>query len=98
MNNMESFEERLYNHWIYTYNLYNIGGDISYDLRKQFGNDNVDEDPYDKGKYFTLTIKDPEILSQAINHFEYIRDQDENYYGDIKYKIEGDKMLFYIEI
>lgn len=95
---MESFEERLYNHWIYTNNLYNVGNDISYDLRQQFGNDNVDEDPYDKGKYFTLIIKDPEILSQAINHFEYIRDQDEDYYGDIKYKIEGDKMLFYIEI
>ena len=94
---MESFEERLYNNRIYTDALDNISYDMLNELRDQFGDDGIDFE-YTSGKYFTIKIDDNEILNQAVNHIEYICDQDESYYEDLKYKIDGNKILLYIEI
>ena len=95
---MESFEERLYKNRIYTDTLYNISFDILSELRDQFCDDNIGFEAYTSGKYFTIELDDSEILNQAINHIEYICDQDENYYEDLKYKVDGNKILLYIEI
>lgn len=95
---MENFEERLYNNRIYTNALYNISWDMLSELRDQFGDDTIGFEEYVSGKYFTIKIDDSEILKQAVNHIEYICDQDENYYEDLKYKVDGNKILLYIEI
>lgn len=95
---MESFEERLYNNRIYTYTLCNTSFDMLDNLRNQFGDDNIGFEEYISGKYFTIKVDDNEILNQAINHIEYICDQDEDYYKDLKYKVDGNKILLYIEI
>ena len=95
---MESFEERLYNNRIYTDALYNISWDMLSELGDQFGDDNIGFEAYISGKYFTIKVDDNEILNQAINHIEYICDQDEDYYKDLKYKVDGNKILLYIEI
>lgn len=95
---MESFEERLYKNRIYTNTLYNISWDMLVELGDQFGCDNIGFETYVSGKYFTIKIDDTKILNQAINHIEYICDQDENYYKDLKYKVDGNKILLYIEI
>lgn len=95
---MKSFEERLYNNRIYTYALDNISYDMLNELRDQFGDDDIDFEAYTSGKYFTIKINDNEILNQAVSHIEYICDQDESYYEDLKYKVDGNKILLYIEI
>ena len=95
---MKSFEERLYNNRIYTDALYNVSSDMLSELRDQFGDNNIGFEAYISGKYFTIKIDDSEILNQAVNHIEYICDQDESYYEDLKYKIDGNKILLYIEI
>ena len=96
---MESFEKRLYKNRIYTYALDNMASDMLSELRDQFGDDNIDfEAYYDSSKYFTIKIDDNEILNQTVNHIEYICDLDENYYEDLKYKVDGNKILLYIEI
>ena len=94
---MKSFEERLYNNRIYTNALDNISYDMLNELRDQFGDDDIDFE-YTSGKYFTIKIDDSKILNQAVNHIEYICDQDESYYEDLKYKVDGNKILLYIEI
>lgn len=95
---MESFEERLYKNRIYIYALYNISSDMLSELRDQFGDNNIGFEAYNSGKYFIIKIDDSEILNQAINHIEYICDQDEDYYADLKYKVDENKILLYIEI
>lgn len=95
---MESFEERLYNNRIYTYALCSMSFDMLGELQDQFGDDNIGFEAYISGKYFIIKIDDTKILNQAINHIEYICDQDENYYKDLKYKVDGNKILLYIEI
>ena len=95
---MESFEERLYNNRIYTYALCNTSFDMLDNLRDQFGDDNIGFEAYISGKYFTIKVDDNEILNQATNHIEYICDQDEDYYKDLKYKVDENKILLYIEI
>lgn len=95
---MKNFEERLYNNRIYTDALYNISYDMLSELRDQFGDDNIGFETYISGKYSTIKIDDSEILNQAVNHIEYICDQDEDYYKDLKYKVDGNKILLYIEI
>ena len=95
---MKNFEERLYNNRIYTDALYNISYDMLSELRDQFGDDNIGFETYISGKYSTIKIDDSEILSQATNHIEYICDQDEDYYKDLKYEVNGNKILLYIEI
>ena len=95
---MENFEERLYNNRIYTDALYNISFDMLSELRDQFGDDNIDFETYISGKYSTIEVNDSEILSQVINHIEYICDQDEDYYEGLKYEVDGNKILLYIEI
>lgn len=94
---MKSFEERLYNNRIYTDALDNISYDMLNELRDQFGDDDIDFE-YTSGKYFIIKIDDSKILNQAINHIEYICNQDESYYEDLKYKVDGNKILLYIEI
>ena len=95
---MESFEERLYKNSIYVNNLYNISQDMLSELQDQFGNDNIGFEAYVSGKYFTIEVNDSEILNQAVNHIEYICDQDEDFYEGLKYKVDGNKILLYIEI
>jgi hypothetical protein len=94
---MESFEERLYNNKIYTNTLYNMSWDMLVELGDQFG-DNIHFEEYVSGKYFTIKIDDSEILNQAVNHIEYICDKDKNYFEGLKYKVDGNKILLYIEI
>lgn len=95
---MESFEERLYENRIYINALYNISWDMLGELQDQFGEDNISFETYVSGKYFTIKIDDSEILNQAVNHIEYICDQDEDYYEGLKYKVDRNKILLYIEI
>lgn len=95
---MENFEERLYNNRIYVNYLDNVAYDMYYELQDQFSNDNINCHTYGSGKYFIIEVNDSEILNQAINHIEYICDQDENYYEGLKYKVDGNKILLYIEI
>ena len=94
---MESFEERLYNNRMYIDYLDNVAYDMYSELRDQFG-DNINRHAYGSGKYFTIEVNDSEILNQAINHIEYICDQDENYYEGLRYEVNGNKILLYIEI
>ena len=84
---MESFEERLYKNSIYVNNLYNISQDMLDKLQDQFGNDNIGFEVYVSGKYFTIEVNDSEILNQAVNHIEYICDQDEDFYEGLKQNI-----------
>lgn len=95
---MESFEERLYNNRIYIDALYNISWDMLSELGDQFCDNNIRFEEYVSGKYFTIKVDNNEILNQAINHIEYICDQDEDYYKDLKYKVDGNRILLYIEI
>jgi hypothetical protein len=94
---MESFEERLYKNRMYIDYLDNVAYDMYSELQDQFG-DNISRHAYGSGKYFIIEVNDNEILNQAVNHIEYICDQDENYYEGLKYEVDGNKILLYIEI
>jgi hypothetical protein len=95
---MNSFEERLYNHWMYTDALSNMIYDMGYEIRETFGESSVSLEKYTSGKYATLTVNDGVSIVAVISHIEYTRDQDESYYKDLRFKVENNKILFYIEI
>lgn len=94
---MSNFEERLYNHWMYTNVLSNMTNDMDYEIREALGEDSVSLERYTSGKYATLTVKDDVSMVAVISHIEYTRDQDD-YYKDLRFKVEDNKIVFYIEI
>jgi hypothetical protein len=94
---MSDFEERLYNHWMYTNVLSNMINDIDYEIREAFGNNSISLEKYTSGKYATLTVNDGTSIVAVISHIEYVRHQD-NYYKDLRFKVEDNKIIFYIEI
>lgn len=95
---MDNFKERLYNHWIYADTLSNMIYDIGYIIHKIFGKDSVSLEKYTSGKYVTLTVNNDVSVVAIICHIEYIRYHNESYYKHLKFKVEDNKILFYIEI
>lgn len=85
---MKTFEERLYNHKLYTYSLYNIGLDLQ-SFIKEFNNEIiVNLKKYTEGKISTINIiidddrKDE--LEQYLDNLFQIREK--NYLEDIYYE------------
>ena len=96
---MNSFEERLYNHWMYTNALSNMIYDMEFDIRDNLGENSVSLVDYDKGKYATMIVNEGYSIDAVISHIEYVKDIDGNYYEDLKFLKNGDReLLFYIEI
>ena len=93
---MNDFEERLYKHWIYTSNLYNIVQDLINDL---FGRGfNCHCDNYKSGQYISVIIDNYDETFEEVIEF-LLEEYDPNYYGDLGYVIEEEnKINFYIKI
>lgn len=94
---MSDFEERLCNHWLYINALSNMIDDMEYEICETLGENSVSLERYTSGKYATLTVNDDASIVAVISHIEYTRHQDD-YYKDLRFKVENNKILFYIEI
>lgn len=92
---MENFEERLYQHWIYTYNLKNLVGDLVWDL-KDLGFF-CTEEKYKTGQYYTVTVNNFDETFEEVLEF-LIQEYDPEYYGSLGYYIELNTVNFYIII
>lgn len=89
-----TFEDRLYNHWIYTYNLLNIVNDLIYELEES--GYSVKPELYKSGKYFNVII-DPDEVEEVEENITYMIEY-QKYYSSLGYIINDNKVLFYIVI
>lgn len=93
---MNDFEKRLYKHWIYTSNLYNIVQDLINDLFERGFNCHCDN--YKSGQYISVIIDNYDETFEEVLEF-LLGEYDPNYYSSLGYVIEEeDKINFYIKI
>jgi len=95
---MESFEERLYKHYIYTDTLRNIAVDIVSEVNNNFGKIVLERDQYINGKYLTLEILDMDLEDEIKEFIEnMITITDPNYYT-LEYSFEDKKVKINLKI
>lgn len=93
---MNDFKERLYKHWIYTSNLYNIVQDLISDLSDRGFSCHCDN--YKSGQYISVVIDNYDETFEEILEF-LLGEYDPDYYGNLGYIIEEEnKINFYIKI
>lgn len=89
-----TFEDRLYNHWIYTYNLLNIVNDLIYELEER--GYSVKPEFYKSGKYFDVIIDPDEVEAIEENIVSMIEYQ--KYYSSLGFVMNDNRVSFYIVI
>ena len=90
-----TFEDRLYNHWIYTYNLLNIVNDLIYELEER--GYSVKPEFYKSGKCFDVII-DPDEVEEVEENITYMIEY-QKYYSSLGFVISNnDRISFYIII
>ena len=90
------FEERLYRHWIYTNNLYNLVCDLISDLSDKGFECSVEQ--YKSGKYCYIIVNNYDETFEEVLQF-LLDEYDPDYLGSLGYyREEEDKFYFYIKI
>lgn len=89
-----TFEDRLYNHWIYTYNLINIVNDLIYELEDR--GYSVKPEFYKSGKCFDVII-DPDEVEEVEENITYMIEY-QKYYSSLGFVISDNKVSLYIII
>lgn len=89
-----TFEDRLYNHWIYTYNLINIVNDLIYELEER--GYSVKPEFYKSGKCFDVIIDPNEVEAVEENIVSIIEYQ--KYYSCLGFVMNDNRVSFYIVI
>lgn len=90
-----TIEERLYNHWIYTNNLYNLCLDLQSDLEERgFLSNPID---YGKGKYLELEITNIDDTFEEILLF-LLQEYDPKYLGSLGYLLDKNILTLFINI
>ena len=93
---MVNFENRLYKHWIYTNNLYNLVNDLVSDLSDRGFECSIEH--YKSGKYCNIIVNNYDETFEEVLQF-LLDEYDPDYYGNLGYVIEEEnKIDFYIKI
>ena len=101
-NKMEkTFEERLYEHFIYTNQLYNMRLDLSSNIEEMFDGIRIETPKYNSGKYATLVIKCDEDLVDEVDEYIdnlFTNSPDVEYYSCLGHEFDKETGLLKIWI
>ena len=90
-----TIEDRLYNHWIYINNLYNLSIDLQSDLEERgFFSNPIN---YKKGKYLELEITNIDDTFEEVLLF-LLQEYDPEYLGNLGYLLNENVLTLFINI